>query len=407
MRTKSSAPAPADAPFEADAGGVLTINLDALAANYRRFQDTAPHAEVGAVVKANAYGLGLKPVVAALAEAGCGSFFVAEASEGRAVREALAGRADDVPIYVLNGLMPGAAPAFIEYGLRPCLSSLAEIGEWKAATHLPCAIHFDTGMNRLGLTAGETAEFMASNTWSEGLDVALLMSHLACADDPDRELNAIQRERFAHIVDTLQPRFPRAVASLANSGGAFLGADYHFDLIRPGIGLYGGNPFTARDNPFETVVTVEARVLQVKDVPAGESTGYGASSTGDGVRRVAVLAAGYADGYFRSLSFPSLPGLQAQGGVVALAGHIVPIAGRVSMDLIVADITSLAEGAVSRGDMAELVGRHVPLDEVAKRAGTLGYEILTSLGERYRRHYTRGGRIPSSAADNNMGRSVS
>ncbi|NIJ43094.1 alanine racemase [Parvibaculum indicum] len=407
MRTKPSAPAPADAPFEADAGGVLTIDLDALAANYRRFQDTAPHAEVGAVVKANAYGLGLRPVAAALAEAGCGSFFVAEAAEGRAVREALKGRADDATIYVLNGLMPGAAPVFIEYGLRPCLSSLAEIEEWKAATHLPCAIHFDTGMNRLGLSPGETARFMADNDWSGGLDVALLMSHLACADDPAHALNATQRERFAHIVETLQPRFPRAVASLANSGGAFLGTDYHFDLIRPGIGLYGGNPFAARDNPFETVATAHARVLQVKEVPAGESTGYGASSTAEGVRRIAVLAAGYADGYFRSLSFPSLPDLRAQGGMVALAGRIVPVAGRVSMDLIVADITSLPEGAVSRGDMAELIGPAVPLDEVARRAGTLGYEVLTSLGERYRRHYTRGGRIPSGVAGNNKGRSVS
>ena len=406
MKTKPSATAPAHAPFEADAGGVLIINLDALAANYRRFQDTASHAEVGAVVKANAYGLGLAPVATALAEAGCGTFFVAEAGEGRAVRAALKGLANDATIYVLNGLMPGSAPVFIENGLRPCLSSLAEIEEWKAATHLPCAIHFDTGMNRLGLTPGETDAFMTSNAWAEGLDVALIMSHLACADEPDHALNATQRDRFARIVETLQPRFPRAIASLSNSGGAWLGPDYHFDLIRPGIGLYGGNPFIGRNNPFEMVVTAEARVLQVKNVPAGETAGYGATWTAQGDRRIAILAAGYADGYSRALSFPSLPGLQAQGGIVALAGEIVPIAGRVSMDLIVADITSLPEGAVSRGDMAELTGPAVPLDEVARRAGTLGYEILTSLGERYRRHYTRGSRIPSGA-DNNKGRSAS
>ena len=407
MKTKPRAPVSADAPFEADAGGVLTINLDAIGANYRRFQETAPHAEVGAVVKANAYGLGLAPVVAALAEAGCGSFFVAEASEGRTAREALRDLAEDATIYVMNGLMPGAASAYIEYGLRPCLSSLAEIEEWKAATHLPCAIHFDTGMNRLGLTPDETDAFMTSNAWSDGLDVALIMSHLACADDPDHALNATQRDRFKRIVETLQPRFPRAIASLANSGGAYLGPDYHFDLIRPGIGLYGGNPFTARDNPFETVVTVEARVLQVKKLPAGATAGYGASWTAEGARRIAVLAAGYADGYFRSLSSPALPGLQAEGGVISLAGQIVPIAGRVSMDLIVADITSLPEGAVSRGDMAELVGPNISLDEIARRAGTLGYEVLTSLGERYRRHYTRAGRILSGGAGNNKGRSVS
>ena len=407
MKTKPSAPVSATAPFEADAGGVLSINLDALTANYRRFQETAPRAEVGAVVKANAYGLGVAPIVTALAQAGCRSFFVAEASEGCTAREALRSVADDATIYVLNGLLPGATSVFIEHGLRPCLSSLPEIEEWKAATHLPCAIHFDTGMNRLGLTPEETELFIANNAYSEGLDIALIMSHLACSDDPAHNLNAQQCERFTRIVETLQPRFPRAIASLANSGGAFLGADYHFDLIRPGIGLYGGNPFSAQENPFETVVTVEARVLQVKEVPAGESAGYGASWTAEGERRIAVLAAGYADGYFRSLSFPSLPGLHAEGGAIALAGQIVPIAGRVSMDLIVADITSLPEGAVTRGDMAELLGPRVPLDEVARRAGTLGYEVLTSLGERYRRHYTRGGRIMSSTAGNNKGGSTS
>lgn len=361
------------------AGAILTVDLGAVVANYRRLATVAPGSEVAGVVKANAYGLGLGPVVHALAGAGCKTFFVADAGEGAALRALL----PDAVIYVTNGLTPGASALFSAHRLRPCLGSLVEIEEWRreartAGHALPAALHFDTGLNRLGMTTGETAAILADHALVAGVDVALVMSHLACSDEPEHALNARQLARFRAI----RAAFPRTPASFANTAGIFLGPDYHFDLVRPGYGLYGGAPVEGKPNPFQPTVRAEARVLVVRGIAAGEAAGYGASWEATGPRRLAVLSAGYADGYFRALA--STEG----GGRVYLAGHYAPVAGRVSMDLLIVDVTGLPQGAVHRGDLAELVGPHVTLEEVARRAGTIGYEVLTSLGARYKRHYT-------------------
>lgn len=387
----------------AAAGGLLTIDLDAVAANYGMLRAEAAGAEVAAVVKANAYGTGMAPVARRLADEGCGSFFVADGNEGAALRAVLPG----ADIYVLNGLFPGAAGFYADHGLSPCLAARAEIAEWQAeATRrgkpLTAALHFDTGLNRLGMSAGDAAALAAEGALSEGIEAVLVMSHLACSDEVENPMNARQLARFREMRAVLAARFPRAKASLANSGGIFLGEDYRFDLVRPGVSLYGGSPFTGRANPFRPVVTLTARVLALREVGRHETAGYGATWKAEGPRRLAVLSAGYADGYFRALSYPrpgamgDTGGMEVYGGQVRIAGYTAPVAGRVSMDMLIVDVSGVPEGEVKRGDMAELIGPHITVDEVGLKAGTLGYEILTGLGGRYMRRYISGGTADGS-----------
>ncbi|MEQ8268028.1 MAG: alanine racemase [Parvibaculum sp.] len=387
----------------AAAGGLLTVDLDAVAANYGMLRAAAAGAEVAAVVKANAYGTGMAPVARRLAAEGCGRFFVADGNEGAALRAVLPKAA----IHVLNGLFPGTAGFHADHGLLPCLASMAEVAEWRAEAArrgraLGAALHFDTGMNRLGMSEGDAAALAAEGAPTEGIEVTLVMSHLACSDEAGNPMNARQLARFRAIRDLMTARFPKAKASLANSGGVFLGPDYHFDLVRPGVSLYGGSPFTGRDNPFRPVVTVEARVLALREADDGDTAGYGGTWQAKGRRRLAVLSAGYADGYFRALSYPrpdapgDTGGMEVYGGQVRIAGYTAPVAGRVSMDMLIADVSEVPEGAIRRGDMAELIGPHISVDEVGLRAGTLGYEILTSLGGRYMRRYISGGTADGS-----------
>lgn len=360
---------------------MLTVDLDAVAANYAMLGREAAGAEVAAVVKADAYGLGLGPVARRLAAEGCRSFFVADANEGAELRKVLPGAA----IYVLNGLFPGTAALYGRHGLRPVIASLAELAEWRAAgVMLPVALHFDTGMNRLGMSSGDAALIAQDERLTAGVEVSLVMSHLACSDDREHPQNARQLARFREIWARLAPRFPGATASLANSGGIYLGPDYRFGMVRPGVSLYGGSPFTGRVNPFHPVIRAEARVIALRELAPGETVGYGATWEAAAPARIAVLAAGYADGYFRALSSRGSP---ESGGMVHIGGHACPIAGRVSMDMAMADVSHLPAGAVKRGDMAELIGPHIGVDEVGLRAGTLGYEILTALGRRYMRRY--------------------
>lgn len=358
---------------------ILTVDLDVLVANYVRACELADGAEVSGVVKADAYGHGLAPVGRALAAAGCKTFFVADVAEGATLRAALPGAV----IYTSSGLTPGTGPEMRAHDLRPCLGNLGEVEAWRheaeqAGRALPAALHFDTGLNRLGFDDGEARRLLADRSLLAGIDVGLVMSHLACADEPGHALNVRQLEQFKPI----RAAFPSARASLANTAGILLGPDYHFDLVRPGYGLYGGAPVEGQPNPFRLVAKAEARVLHVREVAAGSSAGYGATWTADRPGRLAVLSVGYADGYFRSLA-------SAKGGSrVYIGGHYAPVAGRISMDLLTVDVSDIPDGAVQRGDLAELVGPHVSLDEVADRAGTIGYEVLTSLGERYKRLYT-------------------
>ncbi len=359
--------------------GVITVDLGALAANWRALAALVDPAECAAVVKANAYGLGAARVIPALAAAGCGTFFVATADEAGEAR----GLAPGARLFVLDGLLPGGACPLAEAGATPVLSSLEEIDEWRAfakaqGMRLPCALQVDSGLNRLGLTAACSGVLAAEPHRLDGLDLRLVMSHLACADDPTHPLNARQRVAF----DRQRAFFPGVPASLAASDGLMLGADFHYDLVRPGYALYGGQAFGGGPTPVSPVVTVEARVLQIRTLTSGESVGYSATWEAARPTRLAVVAAGYADGIARALSAAS----GGAGWAVHVAGEAAPVVGRVSMDLITVDITDLA-GDVRRGDLVTLIGPGATLEAMGHAAGTIGYEVLTRLGTRFARRY--------------------
>lgn len=355
--------------------GLLTVDLDAIVANWRDL--SARHgAPCAGVVKADGYGLGAAPVARALHAAGCRTFFVAHLTEGMALRAALGAGA---AIIVLNGFAPGADA---EAGLWPVLNSLGDVASHAAAGRAdgaarPGLLHLDTGMSRLGLDAGEQAVLAADHGLLAGLDLRFVMTHLACADEPAHPLNALQARRFAAAAAAIAPDAPR---SFANSSGLFLGDVFRSDLARPGCALYGINPTPGMPNPMRQVVVLEVPVLQLRQIAAGDTVGYGASYTAPRNVRVATVAAGYADGYLRSLSGRSLALFQ---------GRAVPLIGRVSMDLTTFDATDFPE--LRPGDRLMLVGGkgNTP-DDIAARCGTIGYEVLAGLGHRYLRHYIGG-----------------
>jgi alanine racemase len=355
----------------------LTVRLGAVVSNFREFRRISGPAAVSAVVKADAYGMGMAQVAKHLRGAGAETFFVARLEEGVALRPVV----PDARIFVLDGAPTGAVPALMAHGLVPVLNSLDEIANWKTAalnalTTLDAAIHFDTGMNRLGLPPQELGALSAQpGKHLEGIRVAFWMSHLACADDPDNAMNRIQLDSFRAALATLPP----APASLSSSAGAMLGREYAFDMVRPGVGLYGGNPQPSGPNPFATVAVLTARVLQLRRIDKGESVGYGATFRASRPTVLATAGLGYTDGVMRSLG---------NRGTGALAGRRVPIVGRVSMDLVVLDVTD-APGAAVGADI-EFIGDTIPLEEIAANAGTASYEILTSLARRIPRHYEAG-----------------
>ena len=362
---------------------ILTIDLDALTANYRRLRDLAAPAECAAVVKADAYGLGMAEAAPVLARAGCKRFFVATLGEAKALRALL----PHVTIYVFAGLMPGTAELYRAHDLRPVLNSAEEIREWALfcvtqGEKLPCAVHLDSGMNRLGLSAAEVDQVADVRDLWQAITLSLVMSHLACADEASHPKSEAQRQIF----DRLRARLPAALASLANSAGILLGRSYTYDLVRPGIALYGGHPRRHGKNPFEPVVHLKGRILQVRNVAPGETVGYGATRTLHETARVAIVSVGYADGFFRSLSTKD----GEAGLVVYLGAHAAPILGRVSMDLITIDVTGVPEEIACRGAWVELIGPNVSAQDMAHHAGTIDYEVLTNLGRRAARRYIGG-----------------
>jgi alanine racemase len=361
------------------AGGVLSIDLVAIEANWKKLASTTVPVECAAVVKADAYGCGIEPVTRRLSRAGCRTFFVADVAEGRCVRAI----APDATIYVLNGVMPGSTPAFADDNLRPVINSTTELAEWDAFVSTKnwrggAALHVDTGMNRLGITIDE-AVAIAPRLQSENHGFTLLMSHLACAETPDHPMNDRQIRLFREI----RIMYRGVSSSLANSSGIFLGGTMYCDLVRPGVALFGGNPTPGRKNPMVPVVELKGRIIQVRLVHKGESVGYGATFTAARPSRIAVVAVGYADGLLRSAS--AAKGKPA--AEVIIAGKRCPIAGHVSMDLIAVDVTDLAEGTARRGDFATLIGEGMSIDELAAAMGTVSYEVLTNLGRRHYRVY--------------------
>ena len=350
VRSPSSIKEPMSEGTEIFEVAALNVRLGAIAANYRTYRRLAGRAAVAAVVKADAYGLGAAGVAPALAQAGCDSFFVARLEEGVVLRRLLPG----ARIFVLDGAAPDAVPALMANRLTPVLNSLSEIAAWSAAAgvgnrNLDTVIHVDTGMNRLGLSGDELAVLSAQSAKRlSGLNLVLVMSHLACGDDPANKLNAEQLSRFRQALAMLPP----APASLAASHGAMLGVQYHFDLVRPGVALYGANPQvnegigTSAPNLMQTTAVLTARVLQLRRIDLGESVGYGATFRAKRPTMVATVALGYADGFPRALS---------NKGAAILNGAQVPIVGRISMDLITLDVTSLPE-TPHVGDEVELLG---------------------------------------------------
>ncbi len=366
-----------------ETGGTLTIDLTAIEANWRVLAHRLLTVECAAVVKANGYGLGLSQVTTTLAQAGCKTFFVADLAEARTVRS----RARDATIYVLAGFTPDWGAGFIEINARPVINSTTELAEWDAFVGAHgwqggAALQVDTGMHRLGITPDEAAA-LAPRAQTENHGIALLLSHLACAELPDHPLNAKQIQLFRE----LHRLYPSVPASLVNSSGIFLADTAHFDLARPGAALYGVNPTPGRPNPMQSVVELSGRILQLRSIARDETVGYDATwTTKRTTTRVAIVALGYADGLLRAGSGTD----DRPGGAAIVAGKRCPIVGRISMDLICIDVTDLPDGAVHRGDLATLIGADITLDEVAAAAGTIGYEILTRLGSRSHLVY-RGG----------------
>lgn len=373
------------------AAATLAIDLAALKSNYAMFQKAAAPAACGAAVKANAYGLGMLPVASALWEAGCRTFFVALPGEGAELRAHL----PEAEIIVLNGLLPKTGPEYLRYGLVPALASLAEAEEYAPVARalerrLPVALHVDTGLNRLGMPMDEAQTLARRQDLLGAFEVTLAMSHFACADEPGHEMN----ERQQALFEDVRALFPQARASLANSPGTLAANGYACDLVRPGIALYGGNPFANRPNPMRPVVRLYANILQVRTLKIGETVGYNATWTARRPSRIAIVGAGYADGLPRALSSQpvreDLDATAAEPALVYVGGQLAPVAGRVSMDLIAIDVTDISPDFVRRGARAELLGDHISVDDLARWAGTTPYEILTRLGSRFARLYSPG-----------------
>lgn len=383
MNAEPAFPESAAAGFDGACGGLhsaarmndfeaarLTVRLGAVASNFREFQRMAGAATVAGVVKADAYGMGMVPVAKQLAAIGCDTFFVARLQEGIALRPAV----PRARIFVLDGAPREAVPALIAYRLTPVLNSLADVENWSGAAR-DAAIHFDTGMGRLGLPAEELTVLVSERARRlAGINVVLAMSHLACADDPRASMNRVQLDRFRAALATLPP----APASLSSSGGAMLGRDYAFDMIRPGVGLYGGNPQPNGPNPLSTVAVLTGRILQLRSIVPGETVGYGATYVASRPTMLATAGLGYTDGLMRALS---------NRGSGAIGGVRAPIAGRVSMDLVTLDVTDVPQSSLRIGADVEFIGDSISLEEIAVASNTASYEILTSLARRVPRHY--------------------
>lgn len=365
------------------AGAVLTIDLDAIRSNYRLLCSRAGQAACAAVLKADAYGLGAARIAPVLAEAGCRHFFVAHLDEAIALRPHLP---EDAELFVLHGPMPGSDEEFVRQRLIPVLNSSEQISAWRLTAErlnrkLPAIVQLDTGMSRLGLSPTEIDTLVRDPDALLGIALRYLMSHLACAEQQDHPMNTLQRQAF----DAARKRLPPCPASFANSSGIFLGPKFHYDLARPGAALYGIAPVAGAANPLQAVLRLQGKIIQTRTLAAGDKVGYGLTYHAPGRRCIATVAVGYADGWLRSLSNRG----------IALVGDVkVPMVGNVSMDTITLDVTDVEPQHLVPGAYVDLISAEQTIDAVAALAGTIGYEILTSLGNRYQREYS-GGQSPS------------
>ena len=364
-------------PPKERSGAILTVDLDAVRANYRLLRDKAHPAACSAVVKSDAYGLGAAQVGAALYEEGCRHFFVAHLEEGISLRPHVA---PDAAIFVLHGPPVGTEGEFTAHGLIPVLNSEPQVAGWRQhakalGTTLDAIVQVDTGMSRMGLSPQEIDGWLADPRFLDGIKVRYVMSHLACADERYHPANAQQLARFLEI----RARLPQYPASLANSSGVFLSPDYHFDLVRPGAALYGIAPQAGEPNPLQSVVRLQGKIIQTRTIEAGDHVGYSCRYTATGPCVVATVSVGYADGWLRSMSN------QGQG---MIDGVRVPQIGAISMDSITLDVSNIDPARLAPGGLVDLISPEHPVDAVAAMAHTIGYEVLTNLGGRYFRVYT-------------------
>lgn len=372
--------------------GLLTIGLDAVSSNYVWLRDQlGGNSRCAAVVKADAYGLGVAPVAQALHRAGCRDFFVATQAEGEQLQALLAELAGDSSrVFVLTGVRPGRERACAEAGLIPVLVTLDQLRQWCALTAVdapsqlvaPCALKLDSGMTRLGMCEEEFAQLLAMPELLQKANLQLILSHLACADEPAHPQNKVQLDAFRGAVSQLRRHCPEVEVSLANSSGICLGRDYHFDLVRPGSALYGVNPIPGQKNPMAAVVNLRLPVLQQRQVTRVSTVGYGATEAAAAGSWLAVVRGGYADGILRAQS--------GRGCGMAIAGSDrirVPMLGRVSMDTTVFDISVLTRAQREQLRVIEVLGGDLTVDHMGAAADTIGYEILTALGRRYHRRY--------------------
>jgi alanine racemase len=360
-------------------GALLTIDLDAIWRNYRQLRARAGKAACAAVLKADAYGLGASHVAPVLAAEGCRHFFVAHLDEAIVLRKLVPASAD---IFVLHGVMPGTESEFLHHRIIPVLNSAFHIRTWQALAQrvgrtLPAIVQFDTGMSRLGLSPGETDEWLADAQCLQGISLRYVMSHLACAERQQHPMNTAQLKAF----NTVRSRLPGVSACFANSSGIFLGPDFHFELVRPGAALFGVAPVAGEDNPLHPVVRLQARIIQTRAIQAGDRVGYGLTWRAPSPRLLATIAVGYADGWLRSFS---------NSGCADIGGIQAPIVGRVSMDTCTIDVSDVDPALLQPGAFVDLISARQTIDTVAAAAGTIAYEILTSLGQRYQRRYTGG-----------------
>jgi alanine racemase len=371
------------------AGAILTIDLAAVVENWRILKKRAASGcDVGAVVKADAYGLGLEQVATALKLVGCQTFYVAHLDGAIALRSIIG---PGPRIASLNGPNKGTERDHVAFKIMPVLSTPEHVAAWrtfalKEEVLLESIVQVDTGMNRLGIGEREFAAMIADPDGFLGLHPQMFMSHLACADDAAHPMNKAQLERFRTMLGAFRTRFPDAKASFANSAGVLLGHAWHFDYARPGVALYGVNPAPANANPMLPVVNLKARIIQVRRVDSPGSVGYGAGAQAREGSKLATVSMGYADGYLRSLG---------SSGFGILDGLKVPVVGRVSMDLTTFDVSNVPESAAQPGAFIDIISHVVTVDDVARAAGTIGYEILTALGNRFHRRYLP---APASAA---------
>lgn len=354
---------------------ILEVNLDSIVRNWRLLSSRFSGKTAGAVVKANGYGLGADEISRALYAAGCRDFFVATLDEAIALKPDV----KEARLFVFHGVGEGEEKEFIAHKLLPVLNNSIQIERWSGRGEgKPSALHVDTGMNRLGISLNEAQALANDVNLLQRLNLTLLLSHLSCAGDPHHPQNAQQ------LVSMQQMKkiFPSLPVSFANSSGIFLPEDFHFDLARPGCALYGITPNLSLPNPMEHVVELSVPILQIREITQDMPVGYGCTYTAKQGARIATLAIGYADGYFRNLG---------SKGYGICEGIKVPIVGRISMDMITVDISAVPLAQLTPKSRITLIGKRIPVDEVAQLAGTIGYEIFTRLGQRIRRVYVEDG----------------